>query len=149
METATQLRGRLDGIRAAGADLVFIGNGSVKFAARFQERHVPDCPVYTDPALRTYRVLGMKRGIAATLGPSSLLKGIRSALRGHVQTSTQGDAWQQGGLYAVAKGGEIVFEQVNGSAGDRPDIDGALAALRGQGLATVRGRPGRRSRAAF
>jgi hypothetical protein len=50
-------------------------------------------------------------------------------LRGHVQGKLQGDPWQQGGLFAVAPGGEILFEQRNKRAGDRPKVDEALAAI--------------------
>jgi hypothetical protein len=124
------LRDRLDEVRAAGAELVLVGNGSVQFAARFQREKAPDCAVFTDPSLEIYRELGMKRGVGATLGLSSLVAGVRAARRGYRQTSREGDAWQQGGTYAVAKGGRTVYAKANRNAADRPDLDAALAALR-------------------
>jgi peroxiredoxin len=132
------LRDRLDDIRAAGAELVLVGNGSVQFAARFQAEKAPDCAVFTDPSLEAYRELGMKRGVWATLSPAALLASVRATRRGYRQTSTEGDGWQQGGTYAVAKGGRIVYAKANRNAGDRPDLDAALAALR---VASQMGRP--------
>lgn len=131
MESAAQLRGRLADIKAAGADLVFVGNGSPQQARHFQERQVRGCPVYTDPRRDLYRVLGMRRGVTATLGPKSIAAGIRSTLKGHVQTSVQGDPWQQGGLLLLRPGGGIGFLQRNQTAADRPDLKAALAALNG------------------
>ena len=112
----------------AGADLVFVGSGSPAHARQFQERQAPGIAVFADPSLRTYQSLGLKRGVAATLGPRSVLAGARSTLRGHVQTRVQGDPWQQGGLFAVAPGGEILFAQRNADAADRPRLDEALRA---------------------
>ena len=65
-----------------------------------------------------------------TLGPGSLAEGIGAALRGHMQTSVEGDPWQQGGLIVMAKGGRIFHSQCNEHAGDRPDLETALIALR-------------------
>lgn len=123
------MRGRLDEIHAAGAELVFIGNGSVAFAKQFAAREVPGCRVYTDPSRTAYRALGLRRSVAGTLSPRSLAAGLRSTLKGYVQTSVQGDGFQLGGLFAVRPGGEIAFAQVNRDAADRPDLDGALRAL--------------------
>jgi hypothetical protein len=124
------LRDRLDDVRAAGAELVLVGNGSVQYAAGFQRGKAPDCAVFTDPSLEAYRQLGMRRGVWATVSPAALLAAIRANRRGYRQTSKEGDGWQQGGTYAVAKGGRIVYARANRNAGDRPDLDAALAALR-------------------
>lgn len=125
-----QLHGRRAEIEAAGAELIFIGNGSPAFAGRFAERQVPGARVLTDPSLAIHRALGLKRGVMATLGPASLVAGVKSTLKGHRQTAIEGDPWQQGGLLVAVPGGELIFEQRNQDAGDRPDLDGALGALR-------------------
>ena len=122
--------GRLDEIRKAGAELVLIGNGRPDQAAAFARDEAPGVTVLTDPSLRTYRALDLRRGVLATLGPRSALAAASAFRRGHRQAATAGDAWQQGGLAVVAPGGRIVFVQRNRDAGDRPDVDGALAALR-------------------
>jgi AhpC/TSA antioxidant enzyme len=128
------LRGRLDQIHQAGAELVLIGSGSVAHARHFASREAAGIRVLADPSLRTYEALGLKRSRAATLDPGSVVAGARSTLRGHVQGRLQGDPWQQGGLFAVAPGGEILFEQRNKSAGERPKIDSALATVAGPRL---------------
>lgn len=116
-------------MRAAGAELVFIGNGSGRQAAHFQEREAGGVRVLTDPSLEIYRRAGMKRGVAATLGPRTWLAALRATARGHRQTRVEGDAWQQGGVVVMARGGEIVYAQPNRDAGERPDLDAALAAI--------------------
>ena len=90
---------------------------------------MPGCIVLTDSSLDAYRGLGMKRGIAATLGPKSLIAGLRSTIHGHRQTSIAGDPWQQGGLFVAVPGAELIWEQQNQDAGDRPQLEEALAAL--------------------
>jgi alkyl-hydroperoxide reductase/thiol specific antioxidant family protein len=125
------LRGRLDEVRAAGAELVFVGCGTPAHAASFERRHVPECRVLTDPTLEAHRRLGLKRSVLAAIGPRSIIAGARATLKGHPQTVRRGDPWQQGALFAVVPGGEIVFAQRNSDASDRPDLDGALRALAG------------------
>jgi len=128
------LRGRLDDIHEAGAELVFVGNGVVPFAKHFQETHVPGCEVYTDPSRASYLALGLKRSVAGTIGPSSVLAGLRARRAGHSNGRLEGDPFQLGGVFAVAKGGAIRYEEAHGTAGDRPDVDAALAALRKAGV---------------
>jgi hypothetical protein len=127
------LRGRRAEIAAAGADLVLVGNGSAEQARRFQTKVAPDVPVYTDPARRSYGALGLKRSVRATLGPTSAAAFVGATLRGHRQTSLAGDPWQQGGLLLLARGGRVLFLQRNRGAGERPDVEGALAALKPAG----------------
>ncbi len=111
---------------------MFIGNGSPGLARRFRDREVPGFTVLTDPSLNSYRALGLKRGVLATLGPASVLAGVRASLRGLRQTSLQGDAWQQGGLLLLMPDGQVPFIQRNENAGDRPELDAALVALAAQ-----------------
>ena len=119
---------RLDEIRRAGADLVLIGNGRSDQATAFAHE-VPGVTVLTDPSLRTYRALELRRGVLATLSPRSAIAAASAFRSGHRQTATAGDPWQQGGLAVVAPGGRILFVQQNSDAGERPDVDGALRAL--------------------
>jgi hypothetical protein len=124
------LRGRLADVERAGATLVLVGSGTPEQARHFAEHDAGGLTVLADPSLRAYRALDLKRGKAATLGPRSLLAGARSTLHGHVQGRLAGDPWQQGGLFAVAPGGEILFSQRNQDAADRPRLDDALEAVR-------------------
>jgi len=124
-----RVRGRLDEIRSRGADLAFVGNGTPAQARAFQARYAPDVAVYTDPGRDLYRAAGMRRSVAGTLSPRSLLAGLRSTLAGHVQTSLQGDPYQLGGLLLLLPGGEVRVLQRFREAADRPDLEAALAAL--------------------
>lgn len=114
----------------AGARLVLVGSGTPAHARHFGEREAAGLEVLADPSLETYEALGLKRGVGATLGPRSVVAGARSMLRGHVQGKLRGDPWQQGGLFVVAPGGEILFAQRNADAAERPRLDAALKALR-------------------
>lgn len=124
------MRARKHDIEAAGASLVFVGNGAVPFARNFQETRVPGFEVYTDPSRESYRALGLRRGLWGVLNPTSLRVGWRARRAGFEQTTVEGDPLQLGGFFAVARGGEILYSHVHTSAGDRPDVDAALAALR-------------------
>ena len=123
------MRGRRAEIEAAGAELAFVGSGSVAHARHFRERHVPESEVYTDPGLHAYSALGFKRSVAAKLGPRSALAYARATMRGHRQTSVQGDAWQQGGLIVLAPGGRLLLVQRFHDAGGRADVDAVLELL--------------------
>ena len=57
------MRGIKNEIEAAGARLVFIGNGATAFARRFRDTFAPDCEVLTDPLTASYALLGARRGI--------------------------------------------------------------------------------------
>ena len=122
--------GRLNEIHASGASLAFVGNGRPDMARHFAEKEVPGATVLTDPSLDTYRALGMRRGVAETLSLRSSVSAVGALLRGNMQTRTQGDPWQQGGLMVLDRQGRILFLQRNRDAGDRPDLDAALKTLR-------------------
>jgi hypothetical protein len=124
------LRGRLDDIRKAGAELVFVGHGAVRFARHFQEHEVPESEVYTDPSRASYLALGLRRSVRGTIRPSSLLAGWRARRAGFEQHSLEGDPFQLGGFFAVARGGAIRYGRAFSTAGERPDVDAAVRALR-------------------
>lgn len=100
-------------------------------AKDFAERHAPGCAVLTDPSLASYAEMGLKRGVRATLGPASALQALHAVLKGHRQTRGAGDPWQQGGVFVIDRAGAILYTQRNGDAGERPDRQAILAALRG------------------
>ncbi len=124
------MRGRLGEIQAAGGELVLVGSGSPRQAAAYRRLYAPDCRVLIDPTLDAYRALRLQRGVMATMGPSTWVRAAKSLARGHVQGEVAGDPWQQGGLFVMAPGGRLVFEQRNRDAATRPDIDAAMRALR-------------------
>jgi hypothetical protein len=123
------LRERADRLNARGARLTLVGNGTVEQAKRFHLDQAPDCDVLTDPSLTSYRALGLRRSVAGTLGPRSVAAGIRSTMKGHIQKSVQGDPWQLGGIYVLARGGTTIYSKKFRNAGERPDLTAILKAL--------------------
>lgn len=123
------MRGALTEIRGRGAELVVIGNGSVYFAKTFQEDLAIDFPVYTDPSLVTFKAAGLRRDFGAAINTKVVTGAIRALKKGFRQTSTQGDPWQQGGVFVVLPPGEERFGYVSSAAGDHPSNEAVLAAL--------------------
>ena len=129
-EQAAQLRGVKNEIEAAGARLVFIGNGSVALARNFKARWVPDCEVLTDPSTSSYALLGARRGIWTTWTPRALPATLRALAHGFRQSRTQGHAFQQGGIAIVDSSGAIKWSFVSRFAGDHPAPAEIVATLR-------------------
>ncbi len=144
----TQLRREVDNIHALGAELVVIGNGTEHFAAAFREDLDLDTPLYVDASCSSYRVLGMKRGIARTLGAwrtwesiaRALLEGVRQKrirviLRWWHRSvpalipGIEGDAWQLGGILVVLPDGRVPYRYLSTVAGDHPPVYEVVAAL--------------------
>jgi NAD(P)-dependent dehydrogenase (short-subunit alcohol dehydrogenase family) len=125
------LRDRLSEIRAAGASLVLIGNGSPDFARAFREDLALDEEVVllVDPALRSYRAAGMRRGYAEVLSPRLATNVWRTMRRGYRQGAVQGDPFQLGGILVIQPGGNVVYRHVSQVAGDHPPLDDVVAAL--------------------
>lgn len=122
--------GILDEVRALGADIAVVGNGTVEQARAFQEEQRVRMPLFTDPGRRTYEALGMVRGAGKTLGLASLAHGARAFKAGYRQGALQGDPWQQGGVFLVLPDGSTPYAFRGGEAGDHPDPRALVAALR-------------------
>jgi hypothetical protein len=124
-----QLHRDVDRLRAAGADLYIIGNGTPSFIAGFREQTRYQGPIYTDPSLATFRAAELKRSVTSTLDPRSLGKALGAFARGQRQGLTQGDAWQQGGVLVVAPSGDIRWHHASERPGDNATGAQILAAL--------------------
>ena len=124
-----QLHRDVDTLRAAGADLYIIGNGTPSFIAGFREQTRYQGPIYTDPSLATFRAAELKRSVTSTLDPRSLGKALGAFARGQRQGLTQGDAWQQGGVLVVAPSGDIRWNHASERPGDNATGAQILAAL--------------------
>jgi NAD(P)-dependent dehydrogenase (short-subunit alcohol dehydrogenase family) len=123
------LRGRIDEIRARGAELVIVGNGAAHFAAAFREDYELDCPLLVDPELRAYRAAGLRRGRVEALSPRLPLNALRALRAGSRQGAIQGDPWQLGGVFVIRRDGELAYRYVSREAGDHPPVDDILVAL--------------------
>lgn len=110
--------------------LVAIGSGSPDGARRFVQKFQFDGDMVVDPTLEAYRAFKLKRGLLETLGPTALLKGLGTMKKGFRQGSTDGDLWQQGGLFVIGPGEKIVFAHRDRFAGDHADLDQVIASLK-------------------
>ena len=123
------MRDHLGEIRAAGAELVIIGNGSEHFARAFRGEFELDCPLLVDPELRAYQAAGLRRGRLEMLSPRVALNAVRSMRAGARQTGVFGDPWQLGGSFVIHPGGDVRYQHVSREAGDHPELPGLLAGL--------------------
>lgn len=128
-EQSARLASRHDEIRARGAALYAIGNGTVPFARAFREEMPASFPLFTDPSRQSYRAFGMRRRAVDFLKPSVLFGGHRAIRAGFHQTAVRGDALQNGGVVIVGTDGRVLYRHVESAAGDLADLDDVLAAL--------------------
>ncbi|MEW6734502.1 MAG: peroxiredoxin-like family protein [Acidobacteriota bacterium] len=123
------MRPHIDTIRASGAELVIIGNGGPRFARAFLDDMQLTSPLYLDPSLASYRMLGLKRSIWLTIGPPAWGHALRAFRRGSRQKGVQGDPWQEGGVFIVLPNGQVTYSYISKEAGDHPETKDLLAAL--------------------
>ena len=111
-------------------NLAIVGNGTVDHARDFDRTHsrgVLRSLVDTDK--KTYHALSMKHGASSTMTAAGGLRALAALSRGHTQTTTKGDPYQQGGVLVVAAGGRPVFFQRSEFAGDHARLEEILIAL--------------------
>jgi len=113
---------------ASGVSLVAVGSGSPPGAKRFMEDLGFDVEMYLSRNLSAYRAFGLRGGIWETLGPSTVVRAVRAMMAGFRQGTTDGDLWQQGGVFVLGPGELLLFEHRNASAGDHVDTQSLLAA---------------------
>jgi hypothetical protein len=128
-EHVVQLHRRNDDFRAAGAELIVIGNGSPSFIAGFRDETGWRGPLYTDPSLALYGAAGLKRGVLSTFNLRGAVRSVGTLRRGFKQGRTQGDPWQQGGVLVV-RDGAVLWSHASDGPGDNARADDILAALR-------------------
>ena len=124
------MRSHLDDIHQAGAELVIIGNGQPIFAAAFKKHFKLSTPLYVDPELITYNAAGLKRSKASTIGSKVWLPAAKAFLTGHFQGRTEGDPYQQGGVFIIMPDNKVAYSYISKHSGDRPPVTKVLKALR-------------------
>ena len=125
-----QLHREIDSIRAAGAEVYVIGNGSPSFIEGFRETTSYTGVVYTDPSLAVFTMAHLKRGVMSTLNPFALGKTLGAFARGHRQGLTKGDNWQQGGVLVIAANGKVLWHHASDRPGDNAEASQIVAALK-------------------
>jgi AhpC/TSA antioxidant enzyme len=106
---------------------VFISTGKGAFAQDFVEKMQLTSPVWVDPKLESYKLLGFARNkFTVLLDPRAALNAARALSKGFTQGRTAGDTNQHGGVVVVRKGGEVVYSFASEVAGDLAPLDAVL-----------------------
>jgi hypothetical protein len=116
-------------IQDKGARLVIVGNGKPWFIQGFREKTGYEGEIYSDPSRATYKALHLRRDIRSTLSAGTVRKAFAAFRQGFRQTATQGDPWQQGGVFVFDASGEVVFSYASSHAGDHPSVELLLRGL--------------------
>jgi hypothetical protein len=143
-----QLRHEIEAIRAYGAELVVIGNGTLHLAAAFRDDLQLDTPLFVDNSRASYRALGMRRGIPRTLGTWKVWGGLGRALLAGIREKRLGTIlrwWRQsipgarsravwrrvalGGVLIVLRDRRVPNYYVSATNGDHPLPSEILSAL--------------------
>ena len=110
-------------IKAMGAGLAVIGNGSVEALGAFANRYQDTVNIYTDPSLKAYEALGMLYGMGSIFSVKMLGHAVRASRGGHRQGKTQGNPLQQGGVCIFDQGGNLRYAHRDSTAGDHMHPD--------------------------
>jgi hypothetical protein len=115
--------------RAAGVELVLIGQATPRQAAHFRRRQGIELPVLADEERTSYKAIGAKVGkLTDLVGPKVLAKGTLTALRtGSMQGRTVGNPAQLGAAAIIGPPGEIVWSHIAQDAGDNVEPEELLA----------------------
>ena len=117
--------------KAGVAAIVAIGSGSPEQAKEFVASFSFEGEMYVDPGLKTYKAFKLVRGFLRTLGPSSIVRGMTAMKNGFRQGKNAGDLWQQGGMFVIGPGNQMLFAHRNQAAGDHADLNAVIKVLLG------------------
>jgi peroxiredoxin len=130
-QQVAEFRPHVEELRRLGVSPYVIGNGTPDEAHQFAELlQTDDLPILSDQRRVTYRAMGFRRSMMATMmNPATWLRGLQIALK-HRQGKLMGDPWQLGGAAVIRPDGSEVWRYVSESSGDHPTIAALTAAAR-------------------
>jgi hypothetical protein len=117
-----------DRLAAAGITVVAIGSGTPEQARLFVVKTEFDGEMYVDQNLLTYGAFNLARGFLRTVGPAALWHGLAAMKKGFQQGRTQGDLWQQGGMFVMGPGRQMIFQHRSRVAGNHAAPSAVLKA---------------------
>ena len=125
------MRERYDEISGKGAEVVAVGTGDERYAARFvEDEHVP-FPVLVDDAAAAARAASVKRATPWGLFNPKSFPGSRRARRaGHKIHKSGKRVTQLGATFVLGPGDKVRYEHVDAHTADHAPLDEVLAALR-------------------
>jgi ketosteroid isomerase-like protein len=113
------IKGQLD---QTGVALVAIGSGTPQQAQDFAKKFKFEGELYVSQDLSAYKAFHLDRGFWLTLGPKSLWRGVNTLAKGFYQGLNAGDLWQQGGVFVMGPGKQMVYERRDNYAGDHANM---------------------------
>ncbi len=118
--------------KAAGVNLVLIGQGTPRQAAEFRRRQGIQLPVLADHDRVSYKAAGTKvGGVTDLFSPQTVAKGLLASARTkRTQTRTIGHPAQLGGALVVAPDGRVTWSHMAVDASDNAPPEDILAAIR-------------------
>jgi peroxiredoxin len=124
------LREHYDEIRARGADVVAIGTGDERYAARFVADERVPFPVVVDDAGDAARAAAVRRATPWGLFNPRSFPGARRARKAGFRVHKSGKrVTQLGATFVVGPGDRVVYEHVDAHTADHAPLDDVLAAL--------------------
>jgi hypothetical protein len=124
------LRERYDEISGKGAEVVAVGTGDERYAARFVEDEQVPFPVLVDDDARAARATSVKRATPWGLFNPKSFPGSRRARRaGHKIHKSGKRVTQLGATFVLGPGDRVRYEHVDAHTADHAPIEDVLAAL--------------------
>ena len=103
-------------------EVLFAHQGSVAQGNAFFMKRWPEVRAIADSGALLYDAFGVERGrLAAVVGPTAMVRGVKAALRGHLVGKPVGDVWRMPGAFLL-DGDAIVWAQEPEHSGDHPDL---------------------------
>ena len=117
--------------KAAGAELLLIGQATPRHAAQFRRRQGIRLPILADEDRVSYKAAGAKvAGITDLFGPKVIAKGAVTGVRNKsIQTRTIGNTAQLGGVLVVRPGGDVAWSHMSNDAGDNASPEEIIEAI--------------------
>lgn len=129
---AAQLRRREDEIAAAGARIVAIGTGDVRYARAFIEQEHIDVLVLLDEDGTAADAAKVKTGgLMELVGPRSVGYGALAFFKGKRQHRTGRRPTQLGATFVIGPGNRIRYEHLDDDVADHALFEDVLAAIKG------------------
>jgi peroxiredoxin len=139
MDRAARLKAELADYRAAGADVVIVGQGEPERAARYRELQGLDVPILCDLDRSSYDAFGLLQGTTAQIlfdAPDAFLRcehqaGMDLAASRHgTPRALVDDPWQLPGEFVIGSDGILAHAHRYGWCEDYPDPRVHIAAIR-------------------
>lgn len=124
------MREHYDEISGKGAEVVAVGTGDQRYAARFVEDEKVPFPVLVDDDARAARAASVKRATPWGLFNPRSFPGARRARRaGHKVHKSGKRVTQLGATFVVGPGDRVRYDHVDAHTADHAPVDEVLAAI--------------------